>query len=163
MIFQLCDGRDDRLDGCTPRAAAGALDPARSGRMQREVWGAGWTSSRQQLAAMGGIERGRGREHTIRTLRGLPGIAIRYEDLRADTMGTLRPLVDWLGCERSDEELEAAVAAHAFEAYPTRAKGPTKPLRAASPGLWRENMSDAEQQEMNEVMGETLERLGYVV
>ena len=90
-------------------------------------------------------------------------IAIRYEDLRADSMGTLRPLVDWLGVERSDEELEAAVAALAFEAYPAREKGPTKALRAASPGLWRENMSDTEQQVMNEIMGETLERLGYEV
>ena len=61
-------------------------------------------------------------------------IAIRYEDLRADTLGTLRPLVDWLGAQRSDEELEAAVAALAFEAYPARAKGPTKALRAATPG-----------------------------
>jgi hypothetical protein len=90
-------------------------------------------------------------------------IAIRYEDLRADTMGTLRPLIDWLGAQRSGEELEAAVAALAFEAYPARAKGPTKPLRAASPGLWRENMSDEERLVMNEIMGATLERLGYEV
>ena len=90
-------------------------------------------------------------------------IAIRYEDLRSDTVGTLRPLVDWLGADRSDEELDAAVAALAFEAYPSRAKGPTKPLRAATPGLWRENMSDEEHRVMNEIMGETLERLGYDV
>jgi Sulfotransferase family len=90
-------------------------------------------------------------------------IALRYEDLRADTMGTLRPLVDWLGVKRSDEELEAAVAALAFEAYPARVKGPTKALRAASPGLWREHMSDEERLLMNEIMGATLERLGYEV
>ena len=78
-------------------------------------------------------------------------------------MGTLRALVDWLGAERSDEEIHGAVAALAFEAYPARAKGPTKPLRAASPGLWRENMSDAEGKSMNEIMGATLERLGYEV
>jgi hypothetical protein len=90
-------------------------------------------------------------------------ITIRYEDLRSDTMGTLRPLVDWLGVHRTDEELEAAVAALAFEAYPAKAKGPTKALRAASPGLWRENLSDTEQLAVNEIMGETLERLGYEV
>ena len=90
-------------------------------------------------------------------------ITIRYEDLRADTLATLRPLVDWLGVQRSDEELEAAVAALAFEAYPAKAKGPTKALRAATPGLWRENLSDEEQLAVNEIMGETLERLGYEV
>ena len=90
-------------------------------------------------------------------------ITIRYEDLRADTLGALRPLIDWLGAQRSDEELEAAVAALAFEAYPARAKGPTKPLRAASPGLWRENVSDAERLLMNEIMGGTLQRLSYEV
>ncbi len=90
-------------------------------------------------------------------------IAIRYEDLRADTMGTLRPLVDWLGAEHSDEELEAAVAALAFEAYPAKAKGPKSALRAATPGLWRENMSEAERIAMKEIMGETLEQLGYQV
>jgi hypothetical protein len=90
-------------------------------------------------------------------------ITIRYEDLRADTIGTLRPLIDWLGARRSDEELEAAVSSLSFEAYPARAKGPGKPFRAASPGLWRQNMSDAERLAMNEIMGATLARLGYEV
>ena len=89
--------------------------------------------------------------------------ATRYEDLRADTSGALRPLVDWLGTQRSEEELKAAVDALSFDAYPARAKGPTSALRAASPGLWRENMSEAEQQSMNEIMGKTLEQLGYEV
>jgi hypothetical protein len=88
-------------------------------------------------------------------------IAIRYEDLRADTIGTLRRLVDWLGPQRTDEELEAAVAALAFETYPARAKGPTKPLRAATPGLWRENMSAREHAVMEETMGPKLVELGY--
>ena len=44
-----------------------------------------------------------------------------------------------------------------------KAKGPTKALRAATPGLWRENLSDEEQLAVNEIMGETLERLGYEV
>ena len=66
-----------------------------------------------------------------------------------------------LGPQRTDEELEAAVAALAFEAYPARAKGPTKPLRAATPGLWRENMSAREHAVMEETMGSKLVELGY--
>jgi hypothetical protein len=90
-------------------------------------------------------------------------IRVRYEDLRADTLPGLRRLVDWLGLQRSDHELEAAVSALAFESYPSTAKGPGKALRAASPGLWRENMSEAEQRAMNEIMGKLLEALGYEV
>jgi hypothetical protein len=88
-------------------------------------------------------------------------LIVRYEDLRSDTLATLRGIVDWLGVERTDRDLEAAAAALAFESYPAEAKGPGKALRAASPGLWRENMSKTEREIVNETMGETIRRLGY--
>lgn len=88
-------------------------------------------------------------------------LMVRYEDLRASTVSTLRRIVDWLGVERSDGELEAAAKALAFESYPAEAKGPGKALRAASPGLWRENMSEAERAVVNETMAETITQLGY--
>jgi hypothetical protein len=37
------------------------------------------------------------------------------------------------------------------------------PLRAAEPGLWRENLSPAEHEVMHEVMGTTLAEVGYAV
>ena len=88
---------------------------------------------------------------------------IRYEELRADPLGTVRPLFGWLGVERSDRDLRRTVSALSFESYPAEAKGPTMALRAATPGLWRENMTAPEQELMAEIMGETLERLGYEV
>jgi hypothetical protein len=88
-------------------------------------------------------------------------LAVRYEDLRTDTLATLRGIVDWLGVQRTDGELEAAAEALAFESYPAEAKGPGKALRAASPGLWRENMSEREREVVSETMGETIRQLGY--
>jgi hypothetical protein len=86
---------------------------------------------------------------------------VRYEDLRFNTIGTLRQLADWLEVRRTDEELEAAASALAFESYPAQAKGPGKALRAASPGLWRKKMTEAERRVVNETMGDTLRQLGY--
>jgi hypothetical protein len=88
---------------------------------------------------------------------------LRYEDLRENTAEMLRPLVDWLGLDWSDAELEAAVAENAFEAIPGRRKGSGTPLRAATPGLWREHMSDDERQAMERIIGPKLAELGYEV
>jgi hypothetical protein len=88
---------------------------------------------------------------------------VRYEDLRANTLATLRPLVDWLGFDWADEELEAAVSDNEFEAIPARRKGSGTPLRAARPGLWRENMSEHEREAMERVIGPKLVELGYEV
>ena len=88
---------------------------------------------------------------------------LRYEDLRADTLATLRPLVDWLGIRRSDAELRAAIAANAFEAIPSAEKGPGTQRRAATPGLWREHMSPEETRAIEDVIGPKLVELGYEV
>jgi hypothetical protein len=160
MIFQLRDGRDVIDSMLHAQSGGGWLEGRRGfGHIRSESARLDFVRRQSRLWVNRTLAVQRAYGAHPPELR----IVIRYEDLRADTMGTLRPLVDWLGARRSDEELEAAVAALAFEAYPARAKGPTKPLRAASPGLWRKNMSDEERLVMNEIMGETLERLGYEV
>lgn len=88
---------------------------------------------------------------------------VRYEDLRRDTFVTLKPLVELLGLGRSDDQLREAVAAQAFEAVPEDEKGPGKGKRAATPGLWKENLGQRERQTMEKVMGAKLAELGYDV
>jgi hypothetical protein len=57
--------------------------------------------------------------------------------------------------------VEAAVRAHAFGSdQPT---GPAEFARAATPGLWRENLSPEEQRLAEEIMGPRLADLGYPV
>ena len=54
-----------------------------------------------------------------------------------------------------------AIRDHAFGVdQPT---GPTEFARAASPGLWRENLSSEEQRTTTEIMGKQLAALGYCV
>jgi hypothetical protein len=84
---------------------------------------------------------------------------VRYEDLLADPVGELGSLCRWIGLERDVAALETAVSANAFGANePT---GPTEFARAASPGLWRQNLSSEEQRLTEEIMGERLVDLGY--
>ncbi len=86
---------------------------------------------------------------------------VRYEDLRSNTLDTLRPLADWLGLGTGDNALRDAIDANQFEAIPRRLRGPGTPRRAAAPGLWRENMTASEQEAMKEIIGPKLAELGY--
>jgi hypothetical protein len=88
---------------------------------------------------------------------------VRYEDLRADTFATLAPVAEWLGDERSEDELRRAIEENAFEATPRLKRGKGRMRRAATPGLWRQNLKPDEQRAANEIMGETLVHLGYQV
>jgi LPS sulfotransferase NodH len=86
---------------------------------------------------------------------------VRYEELLADPVGELSSLYEWLGLGRDRAALDAAVRANAFGAnQPT---GPREFARAASPGLWRQNLSAEEQRLAEEVMGDRLVDLGYRV
>jgi hypothetical protein len=86
---------------------------------------------------------------------------VRYEDARRDTEGELRRLDELLALRRSPAERADALRWNDFDRFPAEAKGAGKPLRAASPGLWRENLSDDEQAAMAEIMGPQLAELGY--
>ena len=86
---------------------------------------------------------------------------VRYEDLRSTPVEALKPVLDWLGLAQGEAELRDAVEANAFENLPGFSKGSGKPRRAATPGLWRENLSPSEQDAMQEIMGTKLAELGY--
>ncbi len=160
LIFQLRDGRDVVDSMLQAQLGGGWLaGPDGPGAVEDQRERLGFVRSHSRLWVNRTIAVERAYAAHPPKLR----ITVRYEDLRTSTTETLRALVDWLGVGRTDEELGAAVAALDFDSYPAAAKGPTKALRAASPGLWRENMSEAEQLVMNETMGEALERLGYEI
>lgn len=92
---------------------------------------------------------------------GGPKHLVRYEDLRADPQRHMRELFDWLGLEASDGELGALIEKHEFEKLPEEARGSQSFFRAATPGLWRENLSEAEQAAVEEIVGPKLRELGY--
>jgi hypothetical protein len=86
---------------------------------------------------------------------------VRYEELLADTAGTLEGLLGWLGSGHGARWVSRAVEVNRFDAVPDHLRGPTEPYRAATPGLWRENLGPDERRLANEIMGERLVALGY--
>jgi hypothetical protein len=72
---------------------------------------------------------------------GGPKVLIKYEDLRADTLGTMRRIYSALGIPVDDEALARAVEKHAWENVPEENKGEGKFHRKAQPGGWREDLT----------------------
>ena len=88
---------------------------------------------------------------------------VRYEDLLADPAASLGQLVEWLGLQRSEQWLERAVEANAFDSIAPEQKGPEKFFRSATPGAWRKNLTEEEAVTLESVMGDKLRELGYPV
>lgn len=90
------------------------------------------------------------------------GILVRYEELLANTAAQLSGIYDWLGLPTPTDVAEH-VSRLSFGALSESVRGPGQFARAASPGLWRENLSAAEQERITAVMGSALADLGYPV
>jgi hypothetical protein len=88
---------------------------------------------------------------------------VGYEDLLSNTAQRLREIVDWLRLDVADEALRDHVERLSFQAVPAEKRGTKEFARAATPGLWRQNLTPAEQDVLNEIMGPTLRRHGYEV
>ncbi len=73
-------------------------------------------------------------------------VLIRYEDLRADTFGTMKHIYSSLEMAVDEGELERIVEKHSWENIPEEEKGEGKFYRRASPGGWKEDLT-AEQVE----------------
>src|SRR5262249_3234999 len=91
-------------------------------------------------------------------LRFRPG----YEDLPADPAANLAAPAPWLRRHGRPEAIAATVEAHGFSTEPESKTGAAGTRRAASPGLWRENLSEEENALAHELMGEKLAELGYL-
>ncbi len=66
---------------------------------------------------------------------------VRYEDLRADALGTMAKLYKELEIPIVAEELSQSTKKHAWERIPEREKGVGKFYRKAAPGGWREDLT----------------------
>ena len=88
-------------------------------------------------------------------------LLVRYEDLRSDTAGGLRRILDWLDLDYPAAELEAHVRRLSFEELPAERRGQGQFARAATPGHWRESLGPEVTAVIGPIMGPTLERFGY--
>lgn len=85
-------------------------------------------------------------------------VLVRYEDLRADTVGALARIYERLEVPVAPSSLASTVAAHAFESIASNRTGPTKPRRKATPGGWREDLTAAQAATVERITAPLLER-----
>jgi hypothetical protein len=72
---------------------------------------------------------------------GGPKVLVRYEDLRSDTLATMRRIYSSLGVPVDERALSESVEKHSWENVPEEKKGPGKFHRKGKPGSWREDLS----------------------
>ena len=70
-----------------------------------------------------------------------PKTLIRYEDLRFDTLGTMKSVYSALEIPVNQGELTRAVEKYAWESIPEGEKGPGRFYRKAKPGGWKEELT----------------------
>src|SRR5215216_429126 len=116
-------------------------------------WGEGWRAKgggdsladtdpdefARQWANMYTVSLGNARE--AYELHKGPKAVVLYEDLRVDTLETMRRLYSTLEIPVGEQELARVVQRHAWENVPEDKKGPDKPHRKATPGGWKEDLT----------------------
>jgi hypothetical protein len=70
-----------------------------------------------------------------------PKVLVRYEELRADTLGEMKRIHSALGMAVDEEKLLHSVEEHSWENIPEEEKGEGKFRRKATPGSWREDLT----------------------
>src|SRR5215203_3889750 len=82
--------------------------------------------------------------------------AIRYENLRYDTLVELERVYTTLGIPVERERLREVVEKHAWENIPEKQKGPNKPRRKARPGGWKEDLTPEQARMVEEITTPTM-------
>jgi Sulfotransferase family len=86
-------------------------------------------------------------------------VMVHYEDLRADTLGTMRRIYSTLEIPVDENELARAVEKHAWENIPDEKKGEGKFNRKATPGSWREDLTPEQAEIVEEITAPLLREL----
>jgi Sulfotransferase domain len=84
---------------------------------------------------------------------------VRYEELRVDTLGTMKRMYSELGVPVGGEELARVVEKHSWENIPEEKKGEGKFYRKASPGGWREDLTPEQAEAVERVTAPLLKEL----
>ena len=86
-------------------------------------------------------------------------VLIRYEDLRADTLGTMKRIYSALAIPVDEGELARTVEKHAWDKIPDEQKGEGKFHRKATPGGWKEDLTPEQVEIVERVAGSLLREL----
>ncbi len=86
-------------------------------------------------------------------------VLVRYEELRADALGTMRRIYSALKIPVDEEELLRAVKKHSWENIPEEEKGEGKFYRKATPGGWREDLTPEQVKRVEKITAPLLDEL----
>src|SRR5215211_5716149 len=88
-----------------------------------------------------------------------PKVLVRYEELRSDTLGTMKRIYSTLGIAVDEGELSRIVEKHSWENIPEDQKGEGKFYRKASPGGWREDLTPEQAETVERITAPLLKEL----
>ena len=88
-----------------------------------------------------------------------PKVLVRYEELRSDTLGTMKRIYSTLGIKVSEEELAPVVEKYSWENIPEEEKGEGKFYRKATPGGWREDLTPQQAETVERITASLLKEL----
>ena len=86
-------------------------------------------------------------------------VLVRYEELRADTLGTMERIYSTLEMPVNEGELARAVKKHSWESIPEEEKGEGKFYRKATPGGWREDLTPGQVKAVERITAPLLNEL----
>lgn len=89
-------------------------------------------------------------------------LIVKYESLRNNTFEELKKIYNFIGIKIPKSELEKIVNKYSFENIPQEQKGKGKITRSATPGKWKDNLSEKELSIMKKIMSKTLQKFGYI-
>ena len=85
-------------------------------------------------------------------------VLVRYEDLRAEPLETMRHIYEKLEIPAEERDLARVVGKHAWENIPDRKKGAGKFYRKGSPGGWAEDLTPEQVETVESITAPLLQR-----
>ena len=86
-------------------------------------------------------------------------VLVKYEDLRTNTLATMKRLYSTLGIAVDEQELARVVEKHSWESIPEEKKGEGKFYRKATPGGWREDLTPEQAETVEKITAPLLKEL----
>lgn len=84
-------------------------------------------------------------------------VMVKYEDLRVDTLDTMKRIYSALEISVDKDELARVVDTHSWENIPEEKKGEGKFVRKATPGGWREDLTPGQVEIVERITAPLLE------
>ena len=147
-------------------AIASALDAAERGMWRGDVWRGMYGGGRPEEQSDAFVKRAArsyfrhmsGAKRAYEAHVGRKAL-VRYEELVADALRTMRRVYSELEVSVSEEVLRRAVNEHAWENVPDEDKGDGKFFRRATPGGWREDLTLEQVEVVERITAPLLEQL----